>query len=84
MGRNTDDLKGRVEEAAGDLTRGKRLKNEGNIGRAAGSANDAAVDGPADKVKNALRLDRGSVFLEACGSRSRWPSECHGPRRRWP
>jgi uncharacterized protein YjbJ (UPF0337 family) len=30
-GRKTDDLKGRVEEAAGDLTGGKRLKNEGSM-----------------------------------------------------
>jgi uncharacterized protein YjbJ (UPF0337 family) len=41
MGRNTDDLKGRVEEAARDLTRGKRLKVEGKTDRAADSAKDA-------------------------------------------
>ena len=31
---NTDEMKGRVKEAAGDLTNNDRLKNEGKIDRA--------------------------------------------------
>ena len=51
-----DEAKGRVKEAAGDLTGDKSLKNEGKADRAAGKAKDA-VDEGADKVKDALRKD---------------------------
>jgi len=54
--RNKDDAKGRVKEAAGDLTGDKSLKNEGKTDRAAGKAK-GAVDKGADKVKDALRKD---------------------------
>jgi uncharacterized protein YjbJ (UPF0337 family) len=56
MSANTDEAKGRVKEAAGDLTGDKSLKNEGKADRAAGKAKDA-VDKGADKVKDALRKD---------------------------
>jgi uncharacterized protein YjbJ (UPF0337 family) len=38
MTKNVDEAKGRVKEAAGDLTDNKDLKREGKIDRAAGSA----------------------------------------------
>jgi uncharacterized protein YjbJ (UPF0337 family) len=56
MSGNTDEAKGRVKEAAGDLTGDKSLKNEGKTDRAAGKAKDV-VDEGADKVKDALRKD---------------------------
>jgi uncharacterized protein YjbJ (UPF0337 family) len=49
-----DDAKGRLKQAAGDLTDNDRLKNEGRVDRAAGSVKDA-VDGAADKVKDAMK-----------------------------
>ena len=36
---NMDEAKGRVKEAAGDLTGDKDLKNEGKVDKAAGSVN---------------------------------------------
>ena len=51
-----DDAKGRIKQAAGDLTDNDRLKNEGRVDRAAGSLKDA-VGGAADKVKDAMRPD---------------------------
>lgn len=53
---NTDDLKGRVKEAAGDLTDDQSLKNEGKADRASGKVKDA-VDSVTDKVKDGLRRD---------------------------
>ena len=52
----TDEAKGRVKEAAGDLTDDKSLKNEGKVDRATGSVKDAAGDA-GDKVKDTLRRD---------------------------
>lgn len=46
---NTDDLKGRVKEAAGDLTGNERLEREGKADRAEGKVKDA-VDGARDKL----------------------------------
>ena len=40
--RNTDDAKGRVKEAAGDLTGDRDLKEEGKTDQAAGKLKDAA------------------------------------------
>jgi uncharacterized protein YjbJ (UPF0337 family) len=45
-----DDAKGRIKEAAGDLTNDQRLKNEGKVDRATGSIKDKLGDA-ADKVK---------------------------------
>ena len=53
---NTDDAKGRVKEAAGDLTNDKDLKREGKADRAGGKAKDA-VDKVTDKVKDAIHKD---------------------------
>jgi uncharacterized protein YjbJ (UPF0337 family) len=52
----TDDLKGRVKEAGGDLTGDQDLKNEGKVDRASGAVKDKIGDA-ADKVKDALRKD---------------------------
>lgn len=51
-----DDAKGRIKQAAGDLTDNDRLKNEGKIDRATGSVKDA-VGGAADKLKDAVNPD---------------------------
>jgi uncharacterized protein YjbJ (UPF0337 family) len=51
-----DEAKGRVKEAAGDLTGDDELKNEGKVDRASGKVKDA-VGGIADKAKDLLRKD---------------------------
>ena len=48
-----DDAKGRVKEAAGDLTGDKGLKREGKVDKATGSVKDK-VGGAADKTKDAI------------------------------
>ena len=50
---NSDDLKGRVKEAAGDLTDNDRLKNEGKTDQAAGKVKEV-VDDVKDKVEDAI------------------------------
>jgi uncharacterized protein YjbJ (UPF0337 family) len=54
--RNTDDAKGRVKEAAGDLTGDDDMKQEGKVDRAVGGVKDA-VDTAADKVKDVFNRD---------------------------
>ena len=49
---NTDDAKGRVKEAAGDLTNNDGLKREGKVDKAAGKVKDAV-----DNVKDKLHKD---------------------------
>jgi uncharacterized protein YjbJ (UPF0337 family) len=57
MGDGTsDDLKGRVKEAGGDLTGDKDLKREGKVDKASGKAKDAVGD-TADKVKDVVGKD---------------------------
>lgn len=51
-----DDAKGRVKEAAGDLTDDQDLKNEGKVDKAAGTVKDKVGDA-ADKVKDAVNPD---------------------------
>ena len=51
--RNTDDAKGRVKEAAGDLTGNDDLKEEGKTDQAAGKVKDVA-DSAKDKVDDAI------------------------------
>jgi uncharacterized protein YjbJ (UPF0337 family) len=51
-----DEAKGRVKEAAGDLTGNQELKDEGKVDRASGKVKDA-VGGVADKAKDLLRKD---------------------------
>ena len=52
-GGNTDKAKGRVNEAAGDLTDDPSLKNEGKVDKASGKVKNAVGDA-ADKVKDAV------------------------------
>jgi uncharacterized protein YjbJ (UPF0337 family) len=52
----SDELKGRLKEAGGDLTGDQDLKNEGKVDRASGSVKDKVGDA-ADKVKDAIRKD---------------------------
>jgi uncharacterized protein YjbJ (UPF0337 family) len=47
---NTDDAKGRVKEAVGDMTGDDDLKNEGKVDRATGKVKEGA-DQVADKIK---------------------------------
>jgi uncharacterized protein YjbJ (UPF0337 family) len=49
MGDNLDDAKGRVKEAAGDLTDDKDLQREGKLDRAGAAVKDKADDA-ADKI----------------------------------
>ena len=50
MVENTDDAKGRVKEAAGDLTDDDDLKREGKVDQGVGKAKDV-VDDIGDKFK---------------------------------
>jgi uncharacterized protein YjbJ (UPF0337 family) len=54
--RNKDDAKGRVKEAAGNLTGDDDLKREGKVDKATGAAKDG-VEKVADKVKDTVRRD---------------------------
>jgi uncharacterized protein YjbJ (UPF0337 family) len=51
--RNTDDAKGRVKEAAGDVTGDKDLQKEGKVDQASGKAKHV-VDSAKDKVDEAI------------------------------
>ncbi|MFN2612568.1 MAG: CsbD family protein [Solirubrobacterales bacterium] len=51
-----DDAKGRIKEAAGDLTDDQSLKDEGKVDRASGSVKDK-IDDVADKVKDTVNQD---------------------------
>jgi uncharacterized protein YjbJ (UPF0337 family) len=51
-----DNAKGRIKEAAGDLTDDQSLKNEGKVDKASGVVKDK-VGGAADKVKDTLNPD---------------------------
>jgi uncharacterized protein YjbJ (UPF0337 family) len=55
--RNKDDAKGRLKEAAGDLTGDDDLKREGKVDKATGAAKDG-IEKASDKVKDALGKDR--------------------------
>jgi len=54
--RNADDAKGRVKEAAGNLTGDKDLQREGKVDQGAGKAKDG-IERLTDKVKDVLRKD---------------------------
>lgn len=60
----TDDVKGRVKQAAGDLADDPELKREGKADRAAGGMKDTIGDvsdrlkDGVDKLKDAVRRDR--------------------------
>lgn len=55
MSGNLDQAKGRIKQAAADLTDNDELKREGKLDEAAGKAKDK-VDDVVDAVKN--KLDR--------------------------
>ncbi|HEV2728290.1 MAG TPA: CsbD family protein [Solirubrobacterales bacterium] len=55
--RNKDDAKGRLKEAAGDITGDDDLKREGKVDKASGAVKDG-LDKASDKVKDALGKDR--------------------------
>ncbi len=57
---NTDDIKGRVKEAAGDLTDNDRLKREGKTDQAAGKVKEVAEDAK-DKVADAVDAVKDKV-----------------------
>jgi uncharacterized protein YjbJ (UPF0337 family) len=54
--RNTDDAKGRLKEAAGDISGDKDLQREGKVDQAGGKAK-AGVEKLTDKVKDLLHKD---------------------------
>jgi uncharacterized protein YjbJ (UPF0337 family) len=53
---NEDEAKGRIKEAAGDLTGDKDLQREGKVDQAAGKTKDA-IDNAADKAKDVVKRD---------------------------
>ena len=53
---STDDAKGRIKEAAGDLTNDDDLKREGQADQAIGNVKKR-VDDVGDKVKDAVTSD---------------------------
>jgi uncharacterized protein YjbJ (UPF0337 family) len=53
-GGKTDELKGRVKEAAGALTGDEKLKEEGQLDQAVGKIKQTA-DKAIDRVKNAVK-----------------------------
>jgi uncharacterized protein YjbJ (UPF0337 family) len=57
MEEKIDEAKGRVKEAAGDLTDDKDLENEGKVDKAVANIKEK-VDDAADKVKDAVNPDR--------------------------
>jgi len=50
---NSDEIKGRVKEAAGDLTDDERLQREGSADKAGGKVKEKVGDA-VDKVKDAF------------------------------
>jgi uncharacterized protein YjbJ (UPF0337 family) len=50
MPKNTDELKGRVKRATGELTGDDRMKKEGSVDKAAGQAK-GLIDKAAGKAK---------------------------------
>jgi uncharacterized protein YjbJ (UPF0337 family) len=50
---NTDEAKGRIKEAAGDLTDNDDLKKEGKVDKTSGDVKEK-VDEVADKVKDKI------------------------------
>ena len=54
--RNKDDAKGRLKEAAGNLTGDDDLKREGKVDKTSGKVKEG-LDRATDKAKDALRRD---------------------------
>ena len=63
MGSTADDIKGRIKEAAGDLTGNEDLQREGKLDQAGASAKEFAenakdkASGLVDSVKDRLTKD---------------------------
>jgi uncharacterized protein YjbJ (UPF0337 family) len=55
--RNKDDAKGRLKEAAGDITGDDELQREGKVDQATGKVKDG-VEKASDKVKDAVGKDK--------------------------
>lgn len=53
---DTDTAKGRLKQAAGDLTGDEELRREGKVDEASGTVKEKVGDA-ADKVKDLLRRD---------------------------
>ncbi|MCB0999606.1 MAG: CsbD family protein [Ilumatobacteraceae bacterium] len=53
---DTDQAKGRVKQAAGDLTGDDDMKREGKLDEMKGKAKDG-LDKAADKLRDAMRSD---------------------------
>ena len=53
---SAEDLKGRIKEAAGDLTGNQKLKNEGQLEQASEKLKHG-IDRAADKAKELLNRD---------------------------
>ena len=70
---NKDEAKGRIKEAAGDLTDDDELKREGQADRAEGKAQEA-VDKAGDKVKDALRQGLSTRARAGAAMRPRPPA----------
>ena len=68
MNEETDEIKGRVKEAAGDLTDDKKLKREGKVDRAASTVKEKVED-VADKVKDIIDRDDSSDSDRTKGDR---------------
>jgi uncharacterized protein YjbJ (UPF0337 family) len=57
MSENTQEMKGRAKQAAGDLTDDKELKREGRVDRAGARAKET-IDEAADRAKRGMdKLD---------------------------
>ena len=56
MGEHLDDAKGRIKEAAGDLTNDESLQREGKVDQATAAVKEK-VGEVADKVKNIVGKD---------------------------
>jgi uncharacterized protein YjbJ (UPF0337 family) len=54
---NTDDAKGRVKEAAGNLTGDKDLQKEGKVDQTEGKVKEG-IDSLADKARGLLHKDK--------------------------
>ncbi len=54
---NTDEAKGRIKEATGNLTGDKDLQNEGKLDQAEGKIKEG-VDSLADKARGLLHKDK--------------------------
>ena len=57
MEEKIDEAKGRMKEAAGDLTDDEDLKREGKVDKTSSSFKEK-IDSAADKVKDAIGRDR--------------------------